>query len=900
MLIKKTFFFIVIELKLFIVKSATTDLEMERICSSAEFDKAEHKDGYRTIQHYADDDNIELTKAHPFYRSLFMEGKASNLNSFINSIALELVIEAIAVLAFFNYFLFICIWSRHSCLFKKFTDRQKLKKQKHCKYCTFIIMLVYFFISMGLSVLGIIFISSYKKALKLSDCGLLRFTNHGLYGEELSYAGALNLKDSFINSSYSLNQIETFYSKIFYYYSDIEYYNNTFNEKINDYNSYAVENQVLSPNPDKQKTDYIKMNYQHLYGPKTNYSTILGVIYQKYENKIKPIVLSLTNLNNYFGKLIDNKNAYLNELKKYGEYFDIMKMMYESINRNIGKVYSDYMKSGTNILYNLTIIFYVIFPILIIPIIVFIFIYICKKEATIFIKKYVRLIIHVLWNILFLFSSLGLVLSGYIGTYRKYSYNLIPSFNHLISSNTIMNVTSEDNLFIEFANSSEFSKSIELFNACYNSTHSTNIANILGIRDSLLYYFDQIYKEYNSLLFYVYNNSLNEDIYPFIEEQINIIDTYLDDIKKTTSFGTHRENDFSIYINELNRYTNFGDENTYQSNCVTKRNDIWVVNKDNCPNGYIYSLDGPISQAKYCLFIPDWIKDYYSLRYKSTCKPKINGVIAGILREKVEFYLDRIKEFYDQNKNLIVYMKIGAEMLMEIHDELIDIIYSEIENDNNTFLNFTLPYSMFTNDTNIYNLFECGILKNDLIDFYYYTRHKLSTNTLMHMLFLLMISLFNIAGIYILIKILYIFNRTTDEDEDKISEPEEIEIKNLKNKKTKNNFNIDDKDLLSINKKYKNPKENIKVINDKKAIDKISDKKGTKSQIYVGYAKNRDTETPSSYRKKLRETNGNSDNKSSENEESEENNNKNKIKDLDTSNDEEIESGIRDDGSAMS
>ena len=897
MIIKKTFFLITIAFKLFIVKTATTDLEMERICSAAGFDKAEHKDGYRTIQHYADDDNIELTNAHPFYRSLFLEGKASNLNSFINSIALELVIEAIAVVAFFNYFLFICIWSGHSCLFKKYNDRQKLKRQSHCKYCSFVIMLVYFFISMGLSALGIYFISSYKKALKLSDCGLLRFTNHGLYGEELSYAGALNLKDSFINSSYSLNQIEIFYSKIFYYYSDIDFYNDTFNKYIDKGNNYAVENQVSSPNPDKQKTDYIKMNYQNIYGPKTNYSTVLGVIYQKYENKIKPIVQSLTNLKNYFERLIDNKNAFLKELKKYGEYFDIMKMMYESINRNIGKVYSDYMKSGNNIIYNLAIISYVIFPLLIIPLIVFIFIYICKKEATIFIKKYVRLTIHVLWNILFVFSGLGLILSGYIGTYRKYSYNLIPSFNHLISSNTIMNVTSEDNLFIEFANNSEFAKSIELFNACYNSSHSTNIANILGIRDSLLYYFDQIYQEYNSLLFYVYNNSLNEDIYPFIDEQINIIDTYLHDIKKTTSFATHRENDFSIYLKELNRYTNFLDENTFQSKCVTNRYDIWVVNKDDCPNGYPYSLDGAQFETKYCLLITDWVKDYYSLRYKSTCKPKVNGKVVekGILREKIDFYLDRIKDFYGQNENLTFDMKLNAEILMDIHDELIDNTYLEIENDNNTFLNFTLPYSMFTNDTSIYNLFECGILKNDLIDFYYFTRHKLSTNTILHMIFLLMIPIFNIAGIYILIKILYIFNRATDEDEDKISEPEEMEIKNIKNKKIKNNPILDDKDLFTINTKYKNLKENIKVINKKKPSDKMSDIKGTKSQIYVGYAKNRDIETPSSSGEKLRETQGNNDNKSSE--ESDENN---KNKDLDTSNDEEIESGIRDDGSAMS
>ena len=199
-----SFFLILTIINLFIIKSLPTDFEMERVCSSAEFDKADHKDGYRTIQHYADDDNIELTKAHPFYRSLFLEGKRSNLNKFINSIILELVIFGLSAIALINYFLFLFIWCGHCCIFKIYTDKEKFQKQKNCKYCSFIVMLVYFFISIALSVIGILFISYYKKSLKLSDCGLLRFTSHGLYGTGQNFAGSSNLKDSFLNTSYSL------------------------------------------------------------------------------------------------------------------------------------------------------------------------------------------------------------------------------------------------------------------------------------------------------------------------------------------------------------------------------------------------------------------------------------------------------------------------------------------------------------------------------------------------------------------------------------------------------------------------------------------------------------------------------------------------------------------------
>lgn len=886
---KFSFFLILIIITIIKIKSQTTDFEMERVCSSAGFDKADHKDGYRTIQHYADDENIELTKAHPFYRSIFLEGKRANLNKFINSIILELLIIGLSALALINYFLFLFIWCGHCCIFTKYTDKEKFQKQKGCKYCSFIVMLIYFFISIALSILGILLISYYKKSLKLSDCGLLRFTSHGLYGTGQNFAGAYNLKESFLNSSYSLNRIETFYTNMFVYYDNIIDSSQEFIDKLGECNLLTTDDRIFSPNPDTQLYDYITMNYQPIYGPKTNSSTLIGRVNEKYENKIKPIIETLTNLKSYFERLILNKNAYISELIKYGEYFDTMKMMYESINRNVGKAYSNYMKSGSNVLYILAIIIYVISPLIIIIIVIFIFIYLCKNEPTLFVKKYVRIIIHVLWNILFIFSILGLILSGYIGTYRKYSYNLIPSFNQLISSDIIKNKTSEDNLFLEFANNSDISKSLELFSSCYNSTQSTNIANLLGIRDTLLYYFDLIYQDYNNLLQFVYNNSLNENINTFVTEKMNILDNYLYNITKTTSYATHQENDINIYIKELNRYTNYGDENTYQIRCATNLYDVWVTNRDDCPSGYTYSLDG--SQSRNCLVISEWTKNYYTLRYKPVCKT-INNENTGL---KVEHYLGRLQGYYENNKKLIIDMKNGAEDLINLHDFLINNISLEMSNDNGIFLNFTLPYSLFTNDTNIFSLFDCGVLKDDLIDFYYYTRHKLSTHSIIQVIFLLLASVFNIAGIYLLIRILYIFNRTTDEEEEEKSEPEEIEIQNVKTKKNRSHF--EDKDILSIKKKSKNSKESNKGSKKAKTYDKetdeINDIKGTKSKLYVGFGKNRGDETPSSSEEKLRTTQGNFENKSSEENDTEENNNKNR--DIDSSHEEEeIENGIRD------
>ena len=895
-----SFFLILAILKLFIIK-AKTEFTMDKICSSGDFDQAEHKEGYRTIQHYTDDQNIELTNAHPFYRTLFLEGKKNYLNLFINSIILELVIEGIAVIAFINYIIFLFNWCGNCCLFKKLSDKEKKKKLSHCKYCSFIIMLIYFIISLGLSVFGILYISSYKKALKLSDCGLLRFTNHGIYGINQKFAGTDNLKDSFFNSSYSLNQIESFYARMFPYIENISSYNIQFNQRMTDCNTYAVDDSVFSPNPETDIFDYITMNYQSIYGPKTNITTMLGIINQKYEKKIKPIINALSNLKDYFEKLILNKNAYIAELKQYAEYFEEMKLMYESINRNIGKIYYDYIESGSKMVYYIAIIFYFIFTILLILILIFIFIYVCKKEANIFVNKTSRIIINILWNLLFVFSCLSLVLSGYIGTYRKYSYNLIPSFNHLISSNIIMNKTSEENLFADFANNPNILKSLELFNACYNSSQSTNIANILGIRDSLLYYFDLILKDYKTLLFYVYNNNLEEDIETFITDKKSILDTYLINMTKTTSYETHNEHDVSKYIKELNKYTNYDDENTYQIRCVTNSYDIWVYNENDCPSGYIYNIDG--SHTKNCLVIQEWVNTYYDLKYKPVCKTRS----GGNTREKADFYLDRLVAYYNKNKQLIINMKNGADILIDLHDELIDLINLEVANDNSTFLNFTLPYSMFTTDSDIFTLFDCGMLKNDLIDFYDFTRHKLNTISIIHIIFLLMIAIFNIAGIYLLIRIVHLFSRIPDEDKKSISS-EEDKIKNkelkTKNKAQKKSKDLEEKDVLSIkkgNKKEVNKGKNKAKNSDTsgssdKPSSESKDKKISKAKIYTRYGKNIiDSETPSSSEEKFKTTQGNFDNEEIESRDS------NKNKDLDTINDENgIEEGIRDDGSAMS
>ena len=196
-----------------------------------------------------------------------MEGKSSDRVTFIKTIILELIIIFFLIFSFINYIFFILVWPCHCGIFKRLSDNEMKKSQAHCKYCKFFFMLLLFLISLALCAFGIIFISSYKKSFNLSDCSLLRFTNHGLYGTGQDYAGISNLKESFLNTSYSLNKIDTFIERLFSKYDDIEQNYNNFNSRMDESNSLAENEKIYSPNPDTDKfVDLIKVNYQPIYG----------------------------------------------------------------------------------------------------------------------------------------------------------------------------------------------------------------------------------------------------------------------------------------------------------------------------------------------------------------------------------------------------------------------------------------------------------------------------------------------------------------------------------------------------------------------------------------------------------------------------------------------------------
>ena len=875
-------------------KSATTDYEADRVCEEGDYQNYERRTGYRSIDHFAQDTNCDkLPYAHKFYTSLFLEGKQTNNIKFLISIIGELVPALLFVVSIAVYVFLLCLWRCHCCLFKEYTEKEQYALKKRCKFLKLIIIIVLFIVSAGISVVGYMQISFYKKSVLLSDCGFLHFTNHGLYGltpsedKNLShYGGSYYLKDTFVNISYSLEDFSNLYSKLFKLYDNIISLDSDFTKDITDFNDYAVNNQVFSPNPNTQIYDYIKMNYQSIFGGYTNSDTILGILYKNYDDHISPIVKSLTEMKTDFESIISIKNSFQVQLKQYGEYFESMEKMYNLINSNIGQIYSKYKKRSTT-LSDTAKVFYIINIILIVLLLFFYFFYLCKKEATFCVTKIIRKFVHVIWNLLYLFSASGFLISCFFAVFRKYSYSLIPSFNSLISFDVINDRVSEENLFKDYAETTE----IELFNMCYNPTHSTNIIDILGIKDSILSYFNNIYQDYSTLL-QALNTSLDTtSIEDYITKNLAEIDTYIDDITKTTSYATHAESDVSLYIKILNKYTDYSDPEGFQIDCITKTYDRWAANINSCPDGFVYSNDG--SQSKNCLIFSDWDTDSVQLRYMGVCDKKGGGVTY----ESVYIYYNRIKNYIEKNKQLVSDMKQSAKTLTGIYKDISDNIKKEIDNDNATFQNFTQPFSMLLGndpDLNIYDLYDCGLLKNDLIDFYDLTRNRLSKISIFHLVAFALYSAINMSAIVLFLKQLYIFKKQPIEEIEELS-PEPV-TNNENKDNAANKANEKEVEIISINKSNKLKPNASKTVQEKEI-------KGTKSKLFVSLGKNKGTSLSSNDNSINKRESEISDIMSEENlnqKDGTRNTKMNKKGDKYKDEDSDQESGPKDGGSAMS
>lgn len=574
-----------------------------------------------------------------------------------------------------------------------------------------------------------------------SVCGLIQFTYNSVNGYATNniprWAGYQNLKEIFEQTITAIDDLNDNYDKMFLNYDDILLYDQDYLDNIATYSTSYGEKTIKSPNPDN--TDRIITIYQKLYAPYTNKTTLLGEIHSKYTNSLNKIIKTMINVKNDIDIIKANGNDIKNLLSSINSEYDELIVLYQNIEDNL---IENYLKVKNIVISKLSLAAKVIYFITIcitILCIVLNSVYSCKVSKN---MKKIRKIIHVLWNLLLGVIILLFLLSGFFGIIMVVGREIVPIFNYMLSEEYLSNST----LF-----GSLEKNTIKYFHMCINDGE-TDISNSFSLRTSFFSQIDSLYQNYNLLKNYTESLSQYETDVAYFEDHNNKLKQYSNDIALTTTYEDYDVNDVTYNLEEFTRWTDYTVEDAIQTECGLGTKDQWVGNITYCKTDYIYSVTG--TYDKNCLKISDWRSETVTKRYLAACL----SIFGNTVNSGISKYYGTINKYNNDNIKLISKMTKGNDYLKALYETIVQKIKAEITLNKQVLDEFIEPYTEYNsvNETkDLYEMFNCSIIKNDLIGFYdklYLDFYKFS---LVQLSITLIIAILLYMSVYFIIRSVY-------------------------------------------------------------------------------------------------------------------------------------------------
>ena len=246
---------------------------------------------------------------------------------------------------------------------------------------------------------------------------------------------------------------------------------------------------------------------------------------------------------------------------------------------------------------------------------------------------------------------------------------------------------------------------------------------------------NQLSNEINSISYIEKSKSLPQ-LKSFLEK-------YYDDYSSSTT-----DVDINGLLSEISSKTN--NVNDDIELCMTK--DIWVTNKKKCNDEYIYMPKSEIgnrdSNSKNCFIIQD---QYYDsdlfLLYGSSCNSEDASYIRQTILSITQFYLD--------NSNLLQDISLLIDTITDKYNSLMDDINKQSQFIEDTFKESINSHKQSYQSEELPSLFNCHLIKNDLMLFYNTTYAHFSSICFELSLLLLLISLLGIIAVISLISAIY-------------------------------------------------------------------------------------------------------------------------------------------------
>ena len=650
-------------------------------------------------------------------------------------------------------------------------------------------------ICLSLCIVGFTISFFYKRTMNASTCGLIQFTFNSINGIKYStlpkWAGYQNLKNLFDSTIAAVDDLDANYSLLFPYYDSIVTQDTDYIDSIITYSTEYGEKEIKSPNPDS--TEKIHPIYQSLYAPYTTSSTSLGYIYSTYMNSINLIVTSMKNIKSDIDNIKSNSSDLKVLLTSLSSEFDNLITVYTTIENNLVE---NYLKIKNLIIDKLALSSQIIYGMamaLMILCIVMTAIYSCKTSPN---AKKMKYFIHVYWNIMLAIIILLILLSSFFGVFMVITKDIIPIFHYLVS---------EDYLSNESIYGTLSTNTVKYFQLCINNTNN-DLSSALSLKTSLFSLIDSLYQHYNQLKIYTEAIEQYETDIVYFEENNNMLKEYSEDFSLTTD-STYTVHDVTYCLNQFSRWTDYSHEEAIQTECGLGTQDQWVGNNKYCKENYVYSLSA--SYEKNCLVISDWRIELVTQRYLTACL----SVEGNPVNTGAQKFFGSINKYNTDNINLLNQMIKGNNYLKAEYLNIISEIKLELENNKKILDEFVEPYTEFNKieeDSSTYEMFNCSIIKNDLIGFYDKLHYEFKVYSIVEISMTFSIAIFSYMSTYFMIRSIYRAQNTIDEKQESPSSSMSSDRKNEKDteKQELTNNNNNNNMVLSDNKGEEEKKTN--------------------------------------------------------------------------------------------
>ena len=517
-----------------------------------------------------------------------------------------------------------------------------------------------------------------------AGCGIFKIENHIARGDEYEkspyWIGVNGIISKLKSTVETIEEMRTKAEDLEKKLSDIN--SEEMEQNLNEEYKTRSNTKISSPLPSEE--DKYTPEYIQLYGPESDTNTVLGAINKEYKLFIENTgdiiknVLDVINLSDEtFNSLTsgitsieENLGTALNNIET--KLQDVIDQYYSYIDKA-----DSYSRISMNCLFSFNLVVAIAVAVSLL------FLLMCKKG---------KCLLALSWFILFFFMIFSLLFGAVFG--------ILSNFLKDVSYGVDYSVKNIKNLNISSQLDDKIKDSIDI---CLNGNGSLANSELLEnysmespeIIDSIYTLEDNITEGKSQLENYELV-SINESL------------GKIDEIKEEPSTTATK---LAQAFNEIRKYIDSSVSDSYVSK--TEIYEVWVSNKNSCPEGYSYISTNSLRNLKSiegsCLVISEWTSDYIEKRYEELKKDDGENCLSYILS-----YYNSITLFLNENSKLLDDISTSIEGFNKTFKETVNKEIAIADGIWDAVKPIKDLYEEFIGNGTIFDMLNCGFLKRDV------------------------------------------------------------------------------------------------------------------------------------------------------------------------------------------